>query len=228
MIAEIARESIAARGRFLIALAGGATPRETYARLAAPPLRESVPWDRTWVFFGDERAVPADHRESNYRMAHEALLSAVPLPREQVFRMRAEADDPEAAAADYAAAMFGVFAPPAGELPRFDLILLGLGIDGHTASLFPNSPVLRESSRWVVSVHATAAVIPRRLTMTLPVLNAARHVAFLSAGPEKANVVRANLQNGAGLPAAMVQPRDGSLEWLLDRAAAALLDAAGA
>jgi 6-phosphogluconolactonase len=227
MIAEVAREAIAARGRFLVALAGGATPRETYARLAAPPLRESMPWDRTWVFFGDERAVPADHRESNYRMAHEALLSAVPLPRDQVFRMRADAEDPEAAAANYAAAMLRVFRTAVGELPRFDLVLLGLGVDGHTASLFPNSPALREPTRWVVSVHATAAAIPRRLTLTLPVLNAARHVAFLSAGGEKAKVVRATLQNGAGLPAAMVQPRHGSVEWLLDRAAAALLDVAG-
>ena len=140
MIVETAREAVAARGRFTIALAGGATPRETYARLGHPPLRESMPWDRTWVFFGDERAVPPDHRESNYRMAHEALLSAVPLPPAQVFRMRAEAEDQEAAAAEYAEAMLKVFGTAPDELPRFDLVLLGLGIDGHTASLFPEFP----------------------------------------------------------------------------------------
>lgn len=224
LIVEAAREAVAARGRFLVALAGGATPRETYSRLARSPLRDSMPWDRTWVFFGDERAVPPDHRESNYRMAHEALLSAVPLPPGQVFRMQAEAEDQDAAAAEYAAAMLGVFGTPPGALPRFDLVLLGLGIDGHTASLFPNSPALREPVRWVVSVHAAAAAIPRRLTMTLPVFNAARHVAFLSAGPEKAKVVRTALQDGAVLPASMVRPHEGSLEWLLDRSAAALVE----
>ena len=224
-IVRAAREAVAARGRFLIALAGGETPRETYARLAEAPLRDEMPWDRTWVFFGDERAVPPDHKESNYGMAREALLAAVPLPADHIVRMRAESEDQDAAAAEYAARMLAVFGSAAGEVPRFDLVLLGLGIDGHTASLFPNSAALRESARWVVSVHATAAAIPRRLTMTLPVFNAARHVAFLSAGPEKAKVVRAALQNGAVVPAAMVRPHDGSLEWLLDRTAAALLEA---
>lgn len=224
MIVETAREATAQRGRFLIALAGGATPRETYALLARPPLRDSMPWDRTWVFFGDERAVPPDHRESNYRMAHEALLAAVALPPARVLRIRAEAEDQDAAAAEYAAAMFEVFGTPPGELPRFDLVLLGLGIDGHTASLFPNSAALRETERWVVPVHATAAAIPRRLTMTLPVFNAARRVTFLSAGPEKARVVRSVLVDAAPLPAAMIRPEGGCLQWLLDRPAAALLD----
>ena len=231
LIVETAREAVAARGRFTIALAGGATPRETYARLSHPPLRESMPWDRTWVFFGDERAVPPDHRESNYRMAHEALLSAVPLPLAQVFRMRAEAEDQDAAADEYAETMLKVFGAVPGELPRFDLVLLGLGIDGHTASLFPNSTALKETVRWVVSVHAAAAAIPRRLTMTLPVFNAARCVTFLSAGSEKAKVVRTVLKavrpvlvDAPPLPAAMVRPHAGSLEWLLDRAAASLLD----
>lgn len=234
LMADAAREAIAARGRFTIALAGGATPRATYARLARAPWRDSVAWDRAWVFFGDERAVPPDHDESNYRMAREALLSAVPLPPEHVFRMRAEAADQEGAAAEYADAMLQVFGTPPAEAPRFDLVLLGLGIDGHTASLFPNSPALKETARWVVAVHATAAAIPRRLTMTLPVFNAARQVIFLSAGPEKAKVVRAALKavgdatagNGA-IPAALVRPRAGDLTWLLDRAAAGLLDIPG-
>jgi 6-phosphogluconolactonase len=231
LIVETAREAVAARGRFMIALAGGATPRETYARLAHPLFRESMPWERTWVFFGDERAVGPDHRESNYRMAREALLSAVPLPPAQVLRMRAEAEDHEAAAAEYAEAMLKVFGIAPDECPRFDLVLLGLGIDGHTASLFPNSPALKEAVRWVVAVHAAAAAIPRRLTLTLAVFNAARRVIFLSAGPEKAKVVRAALRAVGGataadglLPAALVRPHAGSLEWLLDRAAAALVE----
>jgi 6-phosphogluconolactonase len=225
LIVECACGAVAARGRFAIALAGGATPRETYSQLATSPSRESMPWDRTWVFFGDERAVPPDHEESNYRMVRETLLSAVPLPPGQVFRMRGEAEDQERAAADYARAMRDAFDVPEGGVPRFDLVLLGLGVDGHTASLFPNSPALRESARWVVSVHASAAAIPARLTMTIPVFNAARRIAFLSAGAEKAKVIRAVLQEGAPLPAGLIQPMEGRIDWLLDRPAAALLDA---
>lgn len=232
MIVETAREAVSVRGRFTIALAGGATPRETYSRLARSSLRESMPWDRTWIFFGDERAVAPDHRESNFRMAHEALLGSVPVPSAQLFRMRGEAKDQDAAAAEYAEAMLKVFEAAPDEPPRLDLVLLGLGIDGHTASLFPNSPALRETARWAVAVHAAAAAIPRRLTLTLPVFNAARHVTFLGAGGEKAKVVRAVLEgrnigpaNGEALPAALIQPRAGALEWRLDRAAAALLDA---
>ena len=232
LIVETAREAVAARGRFTIALAGGATPRETYARLSHPPLRESMPWDRTWVFFGDERAVPPDHRESNYRMAHEALLSAVPLPLAHslsVCGRRPRIRTPRRTSTRRPCSRSSAQSP--GELPRFDLVLLGLGIDGHTASLFPNSTALKETVRWVVSVHAAAAAIPRRLTMTLPVINAARCVTFLSAGSEKAKVVRTVLKavrpvlvDAPPLPAAMVRPHRGSLEWLLDRAAASLLD----
>jgi 6-phosphogluconolactonase len=153
-------------------------------------------------------------------MAHQTLLSLVPLPPSQIFRMPGEAEDQEVAAVQYAEAMRRAFSTKRGELPRFDLILLGVGVDGHTASLFPYSGALKETIRWVVSVHASAAAIPARLTMTLPVLNAARRVMFLAAGSEKAKVVRAVLLDGARLPARMVCPADGVLEWLLDRAAA--------
>jgi 6-phosphogluconolactonase len=227
MIVEAAAAAVAARGRFIVALAGGATPRDTYSQLARPPLRDAMPWNHTWVFFGDERAVSPEHPESNYRMAHAALLSLVPLPISQVFRMRGEAEDQERAATQYAEAMRRVFGTKRGELPRFDLILLGVGVDGHTASLFPYSAALRETIRWVVSVHAAAAAIPARLTLTLPVLNAARRVMFLAAGSEKAKVVRAVLQDGARLPARMVAPAGGALDWLLDRAAANSLEARG-
>jgi 6-phosphogluconolactonase len=216
--------AVAAYDRFTIALAGGATPRASYERLALPPLRERMPWTRTWVFFGDERGVATDHRDSNYRMAHEALLSKVPVPAAQVFRIRGEADDPEEAAAAYARDLARVFESRRGELPRFDLVLLGLGIDGHTASLFPGSPVLKEIFRPVAAVHASAATIAQRFTLTLPVLNAAARVIFLVSGAEKAKVVKAALgPHGATLPAGMVRPAEGRVLWLVDRAAASLL-----
>lgn len=225
LIVEAAVKAVAARGRFLIALAGGATPRDTYSQLARSPLRDVMPWADTWVFFGDERAVPPEHAESNYRMAHLALLSRVPVPLAQIFRMQGEAEDQEAAATQYAEAMRRVFGTKRGELPRFDMILLGVGVDGHTASLFPYSAALKETIRWVVSVHAAAAAIPARLTMTLPVLNAARRVTFLAAGSEKGKVIRAVLQDGTRVPARMVCPAEGTLDWLLDRTAANSLEA---
>jgi len=224
-IVREAAAAVAARGRFLVALAGGATPRETYARLALPPRSEAMPWPRTFVFFGDERCVPPQHPESNYRMAHEMLLGKVAIPPSQVFRLRGESDDPEAAAAEYGRALAEVFGTRRGEIPRFDLILLGMGLDGHTASLFPGSPALKEIFRPVAGVHAAAAAIPQRLTLTFPVLNAAACVVFIVAGAEKAKAVKAVLADGAMLPAGMVRPENGRLLWLVDRAAAALLKA---
>jgi 6-phosphogluconolactonase len=206
-------------------LSGGATPRETYARLAAPPFVDRVPWDRTWVFFGDERCVPPEHGESNYRMASEALLSKVGIPAERVYRMRGEAADPEEAAADYARTLAAVFETRRGGLPRFDVVLLGLGLDGHTASLFPGSPAAREIFRTVVAVHAAAARIPQRLTLTIPTLSAAARVIFLVSGAEKAKVVKSAWSDGAIVPASMIRPDDGTLTWIVDRAAASLLPA---
>lgn len=225
LVVDAAAQAVAAHGTFRIALAGGETPRATYARLAKPPFRDRVDWSRTWAFFGDERAVPPEHPDSNYGMAHAALLSKVPVPAAQIRRIRAEADDPEAAAVDYAKALVEAFGTRRGEPPRFDLVLLGLGVDGHTASLFPGSPVLKEVVRMVAAVHAAAAAIPQRLTLTLPVFNAAARAVFLVTGAEKAKVVKAVLVERAMLPAAMVRPEDGELVWLLDRAAASLLPA---
>jgi 6-phosphogluconolactonase len=226
-IVDAAAEAVAARGRFTIALAGGQTPVATYAKLTRPPFRDGIDWARTWVFFGDERAVPPDHPESNYRMARETLLSQVPVPTSQVLRIRGEAPDPETAAVEYAKTLAEAFGTRRGELPRFDLVLLGLGVDGHTASLFPGSPVLGEVFRQVAAVHVGAATIPQRLTLTLPVLNAAARVLFLVTGAEKAKIVKAVLVERALLPAAMVSPEGGELVWLVDRAAAALLPAGG-
>jgi 6-phosphogluconolactonase len=223
-IVEIAKAAVTARRRFTVALAGGNTPRTTYERLAAAPLHEQMPWDRTWIFFGDERGVPPDHPDSNYRMANAALLSKVPVPASQVARIRGEAEDPEAAAAEYTRAISEVFGSRRGELPSFDLILLGMGVDGHIGSLFPGSPVLKEVFRPVAAVHAAAASIPQRFTFTFPLINAAARVMFLVSGSEKAKVVKAVLtETGSGLPASMVRPTSGRLTWLLDRPAAALL-----
>lgn len=222
-IVDAATAAVKARGRFMIALAGGATPRATYARLTLSPLVDRMPWAETWVFFGDDRGVPPEHPESNYRMAYDALLSKVPVPPGQVFRMRADAEDVEAAAADYARQLASAFGTRRGEVPRFDLILLGLGVDGHTASLFPGSPALKEIFRTVAAVHAAAAAIPERITFTFPVLTAAARVLFLVAGREKAKAIRAVLVDGAMLPAAMARPTDGEVHWILDRDAASLL-----
>jgi len=223
LVIERARAAVAERGRFMWALSGGATPRATYARLAESPERARMPWEQTWVFFGDERCVPPDHPESNYRMASETLLAKVPVPAGQVFRMRGEAVDAEAAAAEYTRTLAEAFGTRRGELPRFDVILLGFGVDGHTASLFPGSPALKEIFRPVAAVHAAAAALPQRLTLTYPVLNAAACVVFLGSGAEKAKVVKTMLGEHARLPAAMVQPTDGTLLWILDRDAAVLL-----
>lgn len=222
-IVNAATQAVTRNGRFAIALAGGATPRATYTRLAQSPYNEAMAWDRTFVFFGDERCVPPEHPESNYRMAQETLLSKVPLPPERIFRIQGESADPEEVAAAYARTLKEVFGTRRGELPRFDLILLGLGLDGHTGSLFPGSPALKEIFRPVVAVHAAAAAIPQRITMTFPVLNAAARIVFLVEGAEKAKAVKAVLVDGPLLPAGMVRPVDGELTWLLDRAAAALL-----
>jgi 6-phosphogluconolactonase len=228
-IVETAVEAVAARGRFTIALAGGSTPRATYERLAQPPLRDRMPWDRTWVFFGDERGVEPEHPDSNYRMANQALLSRVPIPPAQIARIRGEAADPEAAASEYARRLGEVFECKRGELPRFDLVLLGMGVDGHIGSLFPGSPVLKEVFRPVAAVHAAAASIPQRFTFTFPVINAAARVMFLVAGAEKAKVLKAVLgEPNSSLPAAMVRPTNGRLVWLVDRAAGALLNTAKA
>ena len=222
-ILQTAQAAVKAHGRFTIALAGGATPASTYARLAQKPFVTAMPWDKTWIFFGDERMVAADHPESNYRMAAECLLAKVPLTADHVFRMLGDSEDSEAAATAYGKTLAEICPERRGGVPRLDLVLLGVGVDGHTASLFPGSPAVREIFRPVVAVHAAAAAIPERLTITLPVINTAARVFVLAAGPEKAKVVKAVLSEQSLVPAGMVSPMDGELWWFVDEAAAALL-----
>jgi 6-phosphogluconolactonase len=219
-----ARVAVAERGRFTWALAGGSTPRRLYELLASEQYRTSIDWSKVYVFFGDERCVPPDSEESNYRMAREALLSQVPVPEDNVLRMAGELE-PEVAAEAYTRALGDVFTtarfPDAA--PEFDLILLGMGDDGHTASLFPGSPALGETVRWV---SAAKKGEQSRLTLTYPVLNAAREVVFLVMGANKqtmlANVLGFKGENPPW-PAVSVRPTRGALRWFLDEAAAVLI-----
>lgn len=222
--AGFAERAVGLAGRFTVALAGASTPRGLYATLADEPSRSRIPWSRTHVFWGDERCVPPDHVESNYRMAAEVLLRRVPIPPEHVHRMRGEDPDTDRAAADYERVLKVAFQLQAGTLPRFDLILLGLGTDGHITSLFPGSPALREASRLVVAPYVERRGY--RLTLTLPVINEASVILFLVSGRDKAETLRTALNATtpeARLPAQNVFPRDGRVIWLVDRNAAALL-----
>jgi 6-phosphogluconolactonase len=228
LFVETTRAATAARGRFFVALSGGSTPRTLYLLLASPLFRDQIDWSRAFVFWGDERGVPPDNPESNYRMAREALLFHVPIPAAQVFRMRGEAADPAAAAALYEQDMRRAFALAPGEQPRFDLILLGLGSDGHTASLFPHTPALHVADRLVVA-NRVEKLGATRITLTAPAINNAKQVVFLVAGADKADALAAVLEGPRSpddLPAQLIAPTHGEVHWLVDRAAAARLHAA--
>ncbi len=219
---EASKEAIESRGRFLVALAGGTTPEETYRRLAEPGMATLVSWRNVHLFWGDERCVPPGHPDSNYRMARKALIQKVPIPQTNVHRILGELDPVQAAAA-YEEQLQSVFEYE--DRPRFDFIFLGLGTDGHTASLFPGSPAIRETERWVMAVFIEA-LETWRVTLTPPALNAARQLSFLVAGKSKAEQVQQVLTaepSPENLPAQIVQPRNGQVTWLIDQAAAAHL-----
>ena len=208
------------RGRCAVALSGGSTPGSVYRTLAEEPHISRVPWDRIEFFWGDERHVPPDHPDSNYRAVMESMLSKVPVTVAQIHRMRSEIPDVERAALEYEDAISAVVSGL--PVPRFDLILLGLGTDGHTASLFPGTPALAERHRWCTA-NWVSALNAHRITLTLPVLNAAREIMFIVSGAEKAPIVREVLRDGAParlLPAHLIQPDNGDVWWMLDRAAA--------
>jgi 6-phosphogluconolactonase len=217
--ASRAREAINERGRFAVALAGGSTPKAAYEVLARD-YAGALDWSKVHVFFGDERTVPPDHEDSNYRMAYEALLSRAPV--RSVHRMRGELP-PEEAAAAYEEELREFFGPD--DVPRFDLILCGLGEDGHTLSLFPETAALDITDRWVVA-NPVLKLETTRLTLTIPVLNASRAVTFLVAGEGKADVLKQILEGDAdprAYPAKLVNPKSGDLTWIVDLAAARLL-----
>jgi 6-phosphogluconolactonase len=223
---RIAQEALARGGRFTIALSGGSTPKSLYSLLADEPYSTRVPWSKTHVFWGDERAVPPGDPDSNFGMAKTTLLDHVPIPADRVHRMQAERDDLDLAAREYEAEIARSFGVPAGaEPPAFDLILLGLGPDGHTASLFPHTEAARERARWVVRNHVPN-LKSDRLTLTPPILNQASTVLFLVAGTDKAPALQAVLEGPADpdrLPAQLIRPTAGRLIWLVDRAAAGML-----
>jgi 6-phosphogluconolactonase len=218
-LAGIAEETLTRRDRFRIALAGGSTPRTLYQVLATPPHRERMDWGRWEVYFGDERACPPDDPASNCRMAREALLDLVPVRPELIHRMEAERADLDAAAAEYSSMLASTCqSAVSGSAPRLDCVLLGLGDNGHTASLFPGDPALQVRDRWAVRSRADYAPFDR-ITVTYPVLNAAAHVAFLVTGPTKGEALRGVAEGS--VPAAGVRPPDGELRWFMDRVAAA-------
>lgn len=221
-MAAQAAQAIAERGRWTVALAGGGTPRPIYARLAEAGYAQGIDWVSVHVFFGDERCVSPDDSRSNFNMAREALLDRVPLLPENVHRLRGE-DDPALAALAYEQEIRRLFRTPA--LPAFDLICLGMGDNGHTASLFPGTASLRERERLVVAQYVEV-MQTWRATMTAPLINAARHVAFFVEGASKAEMLRRVLHGPYDpdvLPAQMIQPVQGQLHWLVDAAAAGQL-----
>ena len=219
-----AGHSIGQRARFLLCLAGGSTPKPLYELLATPPFATRIDWPRVHVFWGDERCVPPDHPESNYRMAREALLDHVQLPGTNVHRIRGE-DEPSKAAAAYEELLATFFG--SGEIrpqASFDLVLLGMGADGHTASLFPGSAAARETRRWVV---ASPGPHPGhwRVSLTPVLLNTAEDVTFLVSGANKADRLKDVLEDRGPdlLPAQLIRPTHGALHWVVDTAAAARL-----
>ena len=224
---ESAKQAAAARGKFTVVLAGGSTPKPLYSLLATDPaLHSQVPWDETFFFFGDERCVPPDDADSNYRMAHDAMLSKVGVKPERVFRMKGELRDPELAAAEYEQDLRRFFFLERGQLPRFDLVLLGMGPDGHTASLFPATRALHPYSR-LVAANWIGKLYTHRLTMTIPVINNASSVMFLVQGQDKAPALKGVLEGAyepAQLPAQYIRPHSGNLLWLVDESAAAMLN----
>ena len=217
-----AQAAVRAQGRFRVALSGGSTPRGLFSLLAADAaLRDAVPWPQLEVFWGDERHVPPEHVDSNYRMAAETLLCKVPVAAGNVHRIASENPDAEEAALEYEQTLREVFQAPAPLIPRFDLILLGLGIDAHTASLFPNSPALSETRRLVVA-NWVAALGANRITLTATAINHAACVIFLVSGHDKAAPLDAVLngpRDPLKIPAQAIRPLNGTLLWLADTAA---------
>jgi 6-phosphogluconolactonase len=217
---KLADAAVQERGRFCVALSGGNTPRAIYSLLASE--HKELPWDRIHIFFGDERHVPPDHPDSNFRMASESLLSKVPIPEKNVHRIRAELAA-DVAATEYEQELVNFFHLGDHDWPRFDLIDLGIGEDGHTASLFPGSNALTETSRRVVA-NWVEKFKTFRITFTFPVLNHAAEIVFLVSGADKAQVLSEVLRAGARkYPSQSVQPENGRLLWLVDQDAGRLL-----
>jgi 6-phosphogluconolactonase len=217
IFADLADQAIQSRGRFSVALSGGKTPRRLYELLAGSPTREKIPWQAVHVFWGDERCVPLDDPRSDFRMAREALLEKVPLPAENIHAIQVNLP-PAQAAAQYETELRKFFGK---QPPVFDLILLGMGENAHTASLFPHTPVLNETKRWVSEVYVTEQAM-YRVTFTAPLINQAEQVIFLVSGADKAPALQ-NVLEGAyqpqEFPAQLIHPNGAHPLWLVDQAA---------
>ncbi|MCZ6548295.1 MAG: 6-phosphogluconolactonase [Deltaproteobacteria bacterium] len=225
LFVRFASEATSTRGRFNVALSGGSTPRGVHKLLTEVGLRERIPWPQVHLFWGDERCVASTHPESNYRMTEETLVTRVPIPLENVHRIPTE-KAPLEAANDYEQTIREAFALSKDNLPRFDLVFLGMGPDGHTASLFPGTTVLREGKRLVIA-HCVEKLNAWRITLTPPVLSNAAHVVFLVCGADKASTLRKVLQGPYQsdlFPAQLIRPVNGTLLWLVDQDAASLLN----
>jgi 6-phosphogluconolactonase len=228
-VVRCAEAAVRDRGRFTIALSGGSTPRRLHRLLAdrEAPFYARIEWSAAHFFWGDERHVPPDHPDSNYRMARETLLDSVPVPAENIHRIHAELPDATEAAEAYEIELRRAFALTPGEVPRFDFALMGIGADGHTASLFPGSDALHERERLVIAPWVDK-LSTFRITLTLPVFESAAEVLFLVSGEDKAVALQAVLGEVQGeperYPAQLVRPREGRLLWLADRTAASRLE----
>jgi 6-phosphogluconolactonase len=233
--ARLADQYVVGCGRFTVALSGGSTPRAMFSLLAADPFLDTVPWSSIYFFWGDERCVPPVHQDSNYRMASEALLSKVPVPAENVFRIPAELPDVEQAAQQYAETLTQFFlagpgptrsgTAPLSNVPRFDLILLGMGPDGHTASLFPHTTALQVADKIVVANYVEKFK-SNRITLTAPTINNSRNVTFVAGGKDKAEALAGVLEGSYQpevYPSQLIHPRNGALLWMVDEAAASKL-----
>jgi len=223
-LADQSAAAMAERGRFTVALSGGSMPK-LLAEVTTEPFRSGIDWSGWHVFWADERCLPLTDPDSNYYLARQFLLDQVAIPAGQIYPIDpALTAEPAAAAQAYQQTLAEVFQPAAGQLPRFDLILLGMGEDGHTASLFPGHPLLEEETLWVAPILNSPKPPPARITLTLPLLNQARQVAFITTGAGKASILPQVLEAKSGplLPAARVQPIDGDLHWFVDEAAANL------
>lgn len=225
-VATVAEKCIQEKGSFNIALSGGSTPKALYSTLVEnPAFRSRIPWQSVFFFFGDERHVPPDHADSNFRMAKEALFSKLQLREEQVSRIHGEYDDTEKAALEYQQALRAYFKVSDGEYPRFDLVLLGMGDEGHTASLFPGTKALHAADRLVVR-NWVGKLYTERITLTAPAINAASQILFLITRADKALALKAVLEGPyepEQLPAQLIQPTNGKALWLVDQAAGSML-----
>ena len=231
--ARLADQYVVGCERFTVALSGGSTPKAMFKLLAKSPFVETIPWSSIYFFWGDERCVPPDHLDSNYRMTYETLLSQVPVPQENIFRIPAELADQNLAAQNYSAALINFFlktitpgsTAPLSNVPRFDLVFLGMGPDGHTASLFPKTTALHNETD-IVTANYIEKFKAHRITLTAKTINNARNVTFLVAGEDKAQTLKNVLEGERNIelyPSQLIHPTKGTLLWLVDESAASLL-----